>query len=38
MTVNQETIRAALKMARQEPALDMSLHNWLTKKTTTTSL
>lgn len=28
MTVNHETIRSALKRARQEPALDMSLHNW----------
>lgn len=26
--MNQETIRAAIKRARQEPALDMSLHDW----------
>lgn len=28
MTVNQETIRAALKRARQDPALDTALHDW----------
>lgn len=28
MTVNQKTIRAALKRARQDPALDKALHDW----------
>lgn len=28
MTVNQETIRAAIKRVRQDPALDTALHDW----------
>ena len=28
MTVNQETIRDATKLARQDPALDTALHDW----------